>query len=307
MAQMPRLYLGVLVLCPVAVGQSGGEYTFRVPVNEVVVTFHAADAHGAPVTDLRADEVGVLDDGRPADKVLAFELEPDLSLRAAILLDSSSSMRGELTRSRSLAEQFARLLLRPGKDEASVTAFGPVAIALQSWTADEGRVEAAIRSVRPADAGSGDGTALFDAVFRTCFYETGRTGAAATGNAVLLFSDGQDTASHTTLEEAAATCQHSNTAVYAFQAPGTDAASTGPETLRALAAQTGGRVFAADGDSGALTAALRAIDAEVRSQYRLVYRPAVLRRDGAFHAIQLVLPARVGRVAVRSGYYAPGR
>ena len=44
---------------------------------------------------------------------------------------------------------------------------------------------------------------------------------------------------------------------------------------------------------------------EMRNQYRLVYNPAELKHDGAFHEIELQPPDRVSRVAVRSGYFAP--
>jgi hypothetical protein len=52
---------------------------------------------------------------------------------------------------------------------------------------------------------------------------------------------------------------------------------------------------------------LRTIEANLRNQYRLVYRPAELQHDGSFHRIALIAPDRVDRVTIRSGYYAPKR
>jgi hypothetical protein len=43
----------------------------------------------------------------------------------------------------------------------------------------------------------------------------------------------------------------------------------------------------------------------MRNQYRIAYKPAELKHDGAFHEIELVGPDRVKSITVRSGYYAP--
>jgi hypothetical protein len=49
------------------------------------------------------------------------------------------------------------------------------------------------------------------------------------------------------------------------------------------------------------------VEADLRNQYRLVYRPAELKHDGSFHRIELKAPDRVDSLHVRSGYYAPVR
>ena len=49
---------------------------------------------------------------------------------------------------------------------------------------------------------------------------------------------------------------------------------------------------------------LRVIDANLRSQYRLVYKPQHFKRDGSFHRIKLDSPTRGGFITTRSGYYA---
>ena len=52
---------------------------------------------------------------------------------------------------------------------------------------------------------------------------------------------------------------------------------------------------------------LRMIEADLRNQYRLVYRPPELKHDGSFHRIVLKTPERVDSIVIRSGYYAPFR
>ena len=123
---------------------------------------------------------------------------------------------------------------------------------------------------------------------------------------MLLFSDGQDNASHSSLRDVIEACQHTNTAIYAFQMK-KDAAffSSGPGTMAELARETGGRVF--EGDDQQISTYLRVIDEDLRDRYRLVYEPAVLKLDGSFHRIEMTASERVGSISVRSGYYAPTR
>ena len=91
------------------------------------------------------------------------------------------------------------------------------------------------------------GTAIVDTIFRACFYGFGRVDPTATGNFILLFSDGEDNASHTTLEEALGACQRSNTVIYAFRVPSASGDySTGARLLADLTSKSGGRVFLAD-------------------------------------------------------------
>jgi Ca-activated chloride channel family protein len=150
------------------------------------------------------------------------------------------------------------------------------------------------------------GTAIVDTIFRACFYEFGKADPTATGNFILLFSDGEDNSSHTSLEEALGACQRSNTAVYAFRVQSDSSHdSTGPKLLADLTSKSGGRVFPADETEAAIWSDLQMIESEIRNQYRLVYNPANLKHDGSFHGVELQPPDRVSRIEVRSGYYAP--
>jgi Ca-activated chloride channel family protein len=153
------------------------------------------------------------------------------------------------------------------------------------------------------------GTAIIDSIYRACLNQFGRLSyagtAAGSANFILLFSDGEDNASHAYLNEAVEMCQRTNTAIYAFRVHPESRFSDGPKTLTQLASQTGGRVFKNEDSDDAIYNDLRTIEADLRNQYRLIYKPAELKRDGAFHRIALQGPARVESIAIRSGYYAP--
>src|SRR5271163_1815967 len=91
-------------------------YGLSVAVDEVDLTFHAADAHGLAVNDLKLEELSLLDNGQPPAKILAFESLQDLPIRAGILLDTSASMDEHRGGDRAIAIKYAQRLLRQQTD-----------------------------------------------------------------------------------------------------------------------------------------------------------------------------------------------
>lgn len=281
-------------------------YTMSVPVDEVVLTFHATDSRGLPINDLKASEVRVVDNGSPPRRMISFESGIDRQIRAAVLFDTSESMQQALPNSKLVAEQFAEHIFRQKSDQAIVLDFGYTSEFVQPWTDDQATLSRSIQNVRLGRMNPLPGTAILDTVFRACSYRFNKIDSSTTGNFILLLSDGEDNAGRTTLEEALRACQRSNTVIYGFLFPSdADRPSTGPKTLRDLATQTGGRVFPADDAPDAIWIDLKIIESEIRNQYRLVYNPANLLHNGAFRSIELQLPDRVDTVEVRSGYFAP--
>ena len=285
--------------------QSAETYGLRVFDDEVVLTFHAADAEGLPVNDLKLDELRLLDNGRPPRKVLGFQSLQDFPIRAGILIDTSDSMRESLVGNRAISIQYAQKLLRQKTDQAFVMDFGRLSRVLQPWTNDASALTAGIGKITAGGESRVRGTAIFDTIFRACSAQFGKIDHAASGNFILLFSDGEDNASYVSLKDAVAMCQRSNTAIYAFRTDAKDHFSSGPQTLAELAAETGGRVFHDVGSEAGVYEDLRSIEADLRNQYRLVYKPPDLKHDRSFHRIEIRGPERVDKITVRSGYYAP--
>ena len=283
--------------------QNSSSYKLSVTVDEVTLTFHAADAHGLPVNDLKLSELKVLDNEKPPRRILAFDSLQDFPIRAGILIDTSESMNEYLSSNRAIAIQYAQLLLRQQTDQAFVMDFGYVSRIIQPWTSDPVTLTNGVHKVIAGRANPLGGTALYDTIFRACFNEFGKIDTAASGNFILLFSDGEDNASHTSLQEAVNICQHSNTAIYAFRAEPKSGFSSGPKTLADLASQTGGRLFFDDDSEAGIYNDLRTIEADLRNQYRIIYNPAELKHDGSFRRIELRTPERVNSVNIRSGYY----
>ncbi len=289
-------------------GEGTGVYRLPLSVDEVVVTFHAQDVHGLPVNDLEAGEVRVFDNEQPPRRIVAFDSLLNRSIRVGVLIDTSESMQQALPMDKNLAERFLQRFFRQESDQAFVMDFGYSSEIAQPWTNRPEELSKSVGYIQSGGMNPLGGTAIFDTLFRTCLYDFGKIDANATSNFLLLFSDGEDTTSHTTLDEALKACQGKNISIYVFRSPppaGRD--SLGPMTLTELASRSGGRVFRAPESEDEIWQDLRTIESEARNQYRLVYDPAKLKRDGSFHHIAILPPDRVSVISVRSGYYAPIR
>lgn len=291
-----------------AADQNNTIYGLQVSVDEVSLTFHASDVHGLAVNDLKLDELSLRDNGRSPSSILVFQSLRDIPIRAGILMDTSESMRDFMAANRAISIEYAQRLLRQDVDRAFVMDFGRVSKTVHPWTGDPTTLVAGIRNVRVGGENLLAGTGMFDAIFQACHSEFAKTDSAATGNFILVFSDGEDNASHTSLNEVITVCQRAHTAIYSFRAePKSSFFSGGGATLAELASKTGGRVFHDHGSEADVYDDLRMIEGDLRNEYRLVYRPTALKHDGSFHRIELKAPERVESLVIRSGYYAPLR
>jgi Ca-activated chloride channel homolog len=277
-------------------------YTFSVTVDEVSLTFHAADFHDVPMDDLKIDDLRILDNGKKPRKIVSFDLHQNLPVRFGILIDTSRSMLGYLRRNQAIAGQYITQLLRKQTDRAFVMRFDSESKVLQSWTGDSDALTASLRNIATDHASRLGGTALFDSIYKACRDQFGTADPLA-GNFILLFTDGIDNASHARLEDDIDICQKANTAIYIFSVEPKSIFSEGQKTLRNLATQSGGNIFF-DQTEESIRDDLRVIDTNLRSQYRLVYKPQQFKRDSSFHRIKLDSPTRGGVITTRSGYYA---
>jgi VWFA-related protein len=301
---LPKFSLAAFVLfaIPVNAQTDQAPLNLKVAVNEVELTFHAADRNGLFVNNLRLDELRLLDNDHAPQRIVLFESLRDLPIRAGILIDTSNSMEQNLKTDQAIAIAYAERVLERKTDQAFVMSFGHRTEIRQTWSNDPTALTAAIRhsGIYPST------TALFDSIYAACRSQFGKLDHASSGNFILIFSDGEDDASRLSLQVAVDMCQQTNTAIYAFRADMDSASSpTGARTLSQLASLTGGRVFRDSASASEVEEDLHIIQESIRNQYRLVYNPADLKRDGAFHSVILLPAERVAAVTGRSGYYAP--
>jgi VWFA-related protein len=118
---------------------------------------------------------------------------------------------------------------------------------------------------------------------------------------LILISDGDDNASHVTSDMALQSMLRDGIALEAVDTMGDNAAFV---TLRKLAIATGGNVWMG-GRPKELAKSLAKIEASLRSQYFVAYRPSGELAKGQFRKIQVKPVGHKGRMAYRTGYFVP--
>jgi VWFA-related protein len=279
-----------------------GPYTLTVPVDEVNLTFHVSNFQGLPIEDLTMNDLRLFDDGRRQAHILSFQSYRNLPIRAGVLFDTSRSIGG-LRRNQEIAVLYMTRLLRKESDRAFVMRFDSETKVKQDWTSDAELLVASLRTIATDTESRLGGTVLFDSLYKACRDQWNGDRMEATGNFILLFTDGMDNASHARVEDVIDACQQARTAIYVFSDEPKSFFSPGQKTLTELVKKSGGRIFF-DATETEIWNDLRIMESDQRSQYRIVYKPSSLKLDGTFHRIKLQSPVRGGEITTRSGYYA---
>jgi Ca-activated chloride channel family protein len=269
---------------------------FRSRVDLTSITVTVRNAEGQLVTGLPREAFQVFEDGE-RQVVTQFTSER-VPISLGVLLDTSDSMFGRRIRDARLAvDQFFFKLLAP-EDEFFIMAFNHQPQSLTSWTRDPAVVRRALDQLQAWGS-----TAMYDAVVRSLpeFERRGRQRAA-----LLVLSDGADTASDATLRDVTSSLRRSDVFVYAIaiDSPDPHAINTrvNPSALDELTSSTGGRTLTVHGSED-LAVATADIAQELNSQYLLGYvstHPA----NGEYHSIRVRVNGAEYRVRARSGYVA---
>jgi Ca-activated chloride channel homolog len=272
---------------------------FRSGVDLTSVNVTVLDADGRLVRGLDREAFAIFEDGEP--QTITQFVGERVPVSLGLLLDTSDSMFGvRLQEARAAIDRFLFELL-DRQDEFFVLAFNHVPHLLTEWTADPSVVRLALDGIRPSGA-----TAAYDAVMNglPLFEHRNRQRAA-----VLIVSDGADTASDTTIRELRNALLRSDAFVYAIaiDARATQAinARVNPQALREITDQSGGRTEVIETTADLQTATAR-IAEELSSQYLLGYASSH-GADGRYHSIRVRAKNTEYRVRARNGYVAAGR
>jgi Ca-activated chloride channel family protein len=251
------------------------------------------------VTGLPRDAFEVFEDGeRQAITQFTNERVP---VSAGILLDVSDSMFGRrLQDAREAVDRFVGGLLEQG-DEFALVAFNHRQRVLTTWSSEPLLVSRLIAPVIPQGS-----TAIYDAILATLPLVGVRTHQRA---ALLVISDGADTASDHTLREVRSALLRSDAFVYAVAIDPPDRRpinrAVSPQTLAEITDPSGGRTKIVH-TSADISAALQEIADELNSQYLIGYTSSK-GADGKYHSIRVRVPAGEYRVRARAGYVADPR
>ena len=286
--------------------QQPSQTVFRGGVDVVSLNVTVRNRSNKALPDLSAADFAVFEDGRPQPLIEVSRRRLPLSL--SFLIDSSGGVADKLDMVRTAASEFVRRL--GADDQAAVVSFESRVQLLQPFTSDHASLERAIHRVR-----AGGSTALFNAIYIS-LKDLERVKASSPEDirrqAIVVLSDGDDTASTLAFDDVLDLAKRSHTSIYAIgirsnplPVSGWDSRD-GDFVMRRLAQETGGTAFFPQ-EARELPRIYREVADELASEYFVAYTSTNSLRDGKWRNVS-VRVARADTVArTRPGYFAPSR
>src|SRR2546423_5826016 len=269
-----RVVLVAFLAAGVAAGAQAPQ-TFRAGVDVTGITVSVRDADGHLVTDLTRDDFDIYEDGEKQPLTQFTHERVPVSL--GVLLDISDSMFGRpITDARAAVDRFLFNQL-DHEDEFFVLAFNHKPHILTQWTQMPTVVRDALDSLKPTG-----GTAVYDAVMDSMPMIAKRNRERG---ALLVISDGADTASNAMLKDVRFALRRSQAFVYAIAINSPDRrainGAVNPTTLPEITDESGGRTEVVT-TSADVSAASARIAEELNHQYVMGFTPAH-GADGKYH------------------------
>ena len=299
-----RLTFVVVLLSVVGliVGLSAQQPSFRAGVDIVSLNVTVTDAAAHYITDLEGADFLVFEDGIKQNVTFFSRRQSPIAL--SLLLDSSASMEEHLPVLQTAATNFVHKL--KSNDIAQVIDFDSRVEIRQGFTGNQGELDTAISQLA-----AGGSTSLHNAIY-IALKELRKVRAVneedVRRQALIVFSDGEDTSSLVSFDEVLDLAKRSETSIYTIALRGADVQAKGFReaefVMRTLAQETGGRAFfpsKIDDLNGVYTQ----IADELASQYTLGYTSANPRRDGAWRRVVVQVSRPNVTPRTKKGYYAP--
>jgi Ca-activated chloride channel family protein len=280
--------------------------TFWAHTDLVVIPVTVTDTLNRFVLGLQKEDFHLFEDG--VEQNVAHFSGEDAPLSVGVLFDESGSMAYKLRTSREAVTQLLNTLTK--EDEAFLVEFADLAKVSTGFTGHMEEIQSALKNAQ-----AGGQTAMLDAI------DTGLREMKKAKNsrkAIVVVSDGGDNRSHYTAAQIESLVREADVQIYAmgvfepvFSLGLTPEEISGPRLLSEIAAQTGGRAFAAAVPGDMPSVATR-IAVELRNQYVLGYYPRNKARNGKYRKVEVKLspPPGLGsllKVHWRLGYYAPAQ
>ena len=253
----------------------GQEPTFRSSTRIVPVVTTVFDMQGRLVPMLERDEFTILDNGKPQD--ITFFQNDVQPFTVVVMMDYSASMTANLDRLAAAAEQFILRMLP--QDKGQVGSFSDKIQFSGTFTSDRDDLIFALKDLQ-----FGNPTRLYDAINESLAMLRGVEGRKV----VLVFTDGDDTASRVGMGDVLDRARDEEAMIYAIGLEseyfnGQRMVRTRPDRgLRRLAEETGGGYFELK-KTDELAPTFTRVAQELHSQYTLGFTPATL--DGKEHKL----------------------
>ncbi len=273
----------------------------------VRIPLTAADKTGAVVTTLRAEDVRVLEDGVPQPRVALTPL-PDAPLELTLCVDISASQEAVLPASKAAAHVLLDRLLRTDKDRIALYSFATEGRLEQSFTNERKALDDALDALHvqlpPGYVGGGvlvigplpprpkgapplaGATSLWDALQAITRTAYAGPRAADVRRVVILFTDGDDTASVGKKRDAIESLVRAGVVVYVIGVGDEQLYGVSEGGLRKVTEETGGRAyFPRKGKE--LQSAVDQLRRDLGAPYLLTYQSAGAQGGKPYHKVQI--------------------
>jgi Ca-activated chloride channel family protein len=273
----------------------GQQATFKSGTSMVPVLTTVTDNQGRLVPNLEQEDFTVLDNGKP-QTITLFQNETQ-PFTVVVMLDFSFSMTTHLDLLKAATEQFILRLLP--QDKGQVGAFSDKIQFSGEFTNDRDDLVAALKDLQ-----FGNPTRLYDAIDASIDMLKDVEGRKI----VLVFTDGDDTASRKGMGDVLDKARLTETMIYAIGlesefpiAPGRMQRTRPDRGLRRLADETGGGYFELK-KTTELAPTFTRVAQELHSLYTIGFAPAAL--DNKEHKLEVRMkqPGQTGRA--RKSYIA---
>jgi Ca-activated chloride channel homolog len=335
---------GILILISAALPQSGrklpaagqqqGQDDVRLRADEVLLNVTVSDPYGHQATDLRKDEFIISEDNQRQD--IASFLISSVPVNVVLLLDASGSIVSEIGSLRDAAMQFVGQL--GPEDKLAVIEFHTRIELIQDWTSKADDVRHALSwRFKPGMVQTKEGrneygtTALYDAVFSAADEQLAKVEGR---KAIIILTDGVDTTSKLTYQQAIAAVVRSGAVVYVISkarafleelkpyrgkvgrvfgggtAQQADMAAAaleeGERVMTDLSKRSGGQIFSPLKDTE-MKDVYSKVARELKNQFIITYVSKNEQRDGRLRHLNVYLTRPGYAARTRDSYYAPAK
>lgn len=313
---------------PPANNQQSQDEPIRLRAEEVLLNITVIDPYGRQATDLRKDEFIIAEDDKRQD-ISSFVIS-SVPVNVILMLDASGSIVSEISSLREAAMGFVSQL-RP-EDKVAIMEFHTKIELLQDWTSNAEDLRHAISwrfkpgMVRTKEGHSQYGmTSLYDALYLSAQEQLSKIEGR---KAIILLTDGDDSSSKVTYDQALTSIIRSGAVVYVVSKAREFINAVKPrnalgrvfsdprlkeylarleraeQIMTDLSKRTGGQIFSPL-KSEEMKDVYAQVARELKNQYIITYVPKNETRDGRLRHVKVFLTRNAYQARTRESYYAP--
>ena len=253
---------------------------------QVTILFQAFDQNLTPVKDIRAEDLKISQNGKPA-KVISVQQLKDVAVSIVLLIDVSISQEQTLPTQKLAANKFLTAVINRPRDQAAVATFTNDLKVEQQFTGNLDSLGLAVNRaeiVYPPDGGRGrlvvgpppkpsqappGSTAIWDVIVLTCNRWQGQSDPGV-HRAIVLLTDGWDTSSKSRMSEAIQCANGKGISIYSVGIGDPKFGGVDKSMLRKMSEETGGAALFPKKDTD-LIAQFEQLGTVFRNKYQLVF------------------------------------